>query len=422
MWGLLWVSGALALTLDEAWERARSVGDDAALIEAQRDAGETIRGQAVSALMPRVSVTGGYTINQHEAAFDISRMLPEELAALVGETEPFVINQKTYWSGSATVVQPLFSGSAVPAWFAAGATARAATAQAESSLDQLEVGVARAYWGAFLAGERVRVASDSVARAEAWLKLAQERERLGAGRAIDTAQAGVALARARKERATAEAARVEAEAGLGRLLGLAEIDGLSRPVPAAVGVDSAEAAVARVSDAPSVRAAEERATAARQARTATDLGWVPTVSARFTEAYSENAGFSGEEWNWQAAITADWNLFDGGYRIAKQREAAFNQEVAARAASREVAQAEADTRALWAQWEGAREAQVQARAERALAEEALRLAEATYALGAMTFLDLWTARQQRDAAELGEIAAEMTLDLAGRALRARVGG
>ncbi len=70
-------------------------------------------------------------------------------------------------------------------------------------------------------------------------------------------------------------------------------------------------------------------------RTATDLGWVPSVSARFTESFSENSGFSGEEWNWQAAVTADWNLFDGGYRIAKQREAAMNVQVASLAEERE---------------------------------------------------------------------------------------
>lgn len=413
---------AAALTLDEAWRLAETDGDDAALIERQMGAATTVRGQAAAALLPKVSLTGGYTVNQTESVIDFSAMIPPELADFVGESEPIVVNKKSFWSGSATVVQPLFSGSALPAWAAANAQARAAEAQADASLDQLRVGVASAYWGAFLSRERVRLATDNVARAEKYLTLAETRERVGAGRGIDTAQAGVALARARRELVQAEAGKVQAEEGLSRLLGTEPGVALDRPTPRDVTVASSEAAVDRALDAPAVTAAEERAKAARAARTATDLGWVPTISGRFTESFSENSGFSGEEWNWQAAVTADWAIFDGGYRIAKQREAAMNKHLAAHALERDRDQAEADARSLWASHGAAKEAQGLAVQERALAEKALTLAEASYELGALTFLDLWQTRQQRDGAELAELSADMQLDLAAITLIAKTGG
>ncbi len=418
----LLVPAAFALTLEEAWRLAETEGTDAALIERQAAAATTVRGQAAAALLPKVSLSAGYTINQYETTLDFSEMIPEEFAEFFPESDPVVVNEKAFWSGSLTVVQPLFSGSAIPAWSAAQAQARAAEAQADASLDQLRVGVARAYWGTFVARERVRLATDGVARAEKYLALAETRERVGAGRAIDTAQAGVALARARREKVQAEAGRVEAEENLARLLGVETDVPLERPVPSQAGVDGAEAAATQVLDAPLVTAAEERAKAARQVRTATDLGWVPSVNGRFTEAFSENAGFSGHDWNWQLAITADWALFDGGFRIAKQREAAMNAQAASLAEERERAQATADARSLWAQLEAARQARVQAAEERALAERALTLAEASYELGALTFLDLWQTRQQRDGAELAELSADMQLDLAAITLRAKLGG
>ncbi len=413
---------AFALTLDEAWRLAETDGDDAALIERQMGAATTIRGQAAAALLPKLSLTGGYTVNQYESTIDFSEMIPEEFASFVGESEPIVVNMKSFWSGSVTVVQPLFSGSALPAWTAANATARAAEAQADASLDQLRVGVANAYWGAFLSRERVRIATDNVARAEKYLTLAETREKVGAGRGFDTAQAGVALARARRELVQAEAGRVQAEEGLSRLLGTEPGVALDRPTPRDVDLSGPDAAVDRALDAPAVTASEERARAARAARAATDLGWIPTVNGRFTESFSENSGFSGEEWNWQAAVTADWVLFDGGYRIAKQREAAMNKHLAAHAMERDRDQAEADARALWASHGAAKEAQGLAVQERELAERALTLAEASYELGALTFLDLWQTRQQRDGAELAALAADMQLDLAAITLIAKTGG
>jgi predicted Rossmann fold flavoprotein len=113
---------------------------------------------------------------------------------------------------------------------------------------------------------------------------------------------------------------------------------------------------------------------------------------------------------------------DFGYRIAKQREAAMNTHLATRALERDQDQAEADARSLWAAHTAAKEAQSLAMQERALAEKALKLAEASYELGALTFLDLWQTRQQRDGAELAELAADMQLDLAAVNLIARTGG
>jgi outer membrane protein TolC len=418
---LISLSLAYALTLEEAWQIADHDSDDAALIDGQAAATATIRGQAASALLPRVSLSGGYTINQYETELDFTKALPDSLKALIGESDPVVINKGEFWSGSLTVIQPLFSGQALPGWLAAQATARGAEAQAEASHAQLRLGVTRVYWGALLARERRAMLADAVERAEKYASLAEVRERVGAGRGIDTAQAAVALARARRELVLADAARVEAEENLARLLGVNASVTLERPTPQELGVDTVEDAVSAATSGPTVRAASERATAARHVRTATDLGWVPNVNGRFTEAYSENSGFSGEPWNWQIAVMADWQLFDGGYRIAKEQEAAHNARVATVAEQREREQAEADARTLWAQWKAAREARALAIEEHALAERALKLAEASYELGALTFLDLWATRQQRDGAALGELAADMQLDVASVSLQARIG-
>jgi outer membrane protein len=418
---LLVLGLAHALTLEEAWSIAERSSSESAIIDGQAAAAGTLRGQAVSALLPRVSLSGGYTINQYESTLDFTESLPDAMKELIGETEPRVINKGEFWSGNLTVVQPLFSGQALPGLQAAQASARAGEKSAEAARDQLRLGVTQAYWGTLLARERSRLMAESLERATTYAGLAEVRERLGAGRGIDTAQAGVALARARREKVMAEAARVQAEEALARLLGVEPDVVLERPALREPVATDAEAAAAAARGAPGVLAAAERATAAKSIRTATDVGWVPSVNGRFTEMFSENTGFSGEEWNWQVAVTAEWPLFDGGYRIAKQAEAAHNVRVASAAADRERELGEAEARTLFAQWEAAREAQSFAGEEAALAERALKLAEASYELGALTFLDLWATRQQRDAAALGQLAADMQLDVASVQLAVRMG-
>ena len=50
------------------------------------------------------------------------------------------------------------------------------------------------------------------------------------------------------------------------------------------------------------------------------LRWVPALSASGRYTITNEAGFSGNNWNWNAGLTLTWNLFDGLARYADDRE------------------------------------------------------------------------------------------------------
>lgn len=50
------------------------------------------------------------------------------------------------------------------------------------------------------------------------------------------------------------------------------------------------------------------------------LRWVPSLGASGRYTITNEAGFSGNNWNWNAGLTLTWNLFDGLARYADDRE------------------------------------------------------------------------------------------------------
>lgn len=409
---------AHAMTLDEAWEKAASSSTARALAE-QTAASDTLPAQVFSGILPHVDVQGTYTLNQTEVALDPSKFLPAGAPAGAAG-DPIVIQQKDYFGASFTVVQPLFSGTAWPSYQASLASARSADAQQEARLDELRFGVARAYWAVVATREQVTLAGDRLEHAKSEAALVERRATLGGVEPTAALSAQIAAKQAERDLADAQAQQTAAEQNLSVLIGIDPATPLDKPQPRAIPYSDVDAAIARAQGGPAVTAADERASAAQRVKTTTDLGWVPTVNGRFSELYSQNTGFSGKNWNWQVGVTADWT-FDGGYRLAKEREAGHQAAAADIAATRERDQAAADVRGAWASIDAARHAHDLAAEQLGLAEESLRKAEKAYEVGSLAFIDLDSARKMRDGAALGVLSADMQLDLSVDALLARTG-
>jgi outer membrane protein TolC len=146
----------------------------------------------------------------------------------------------------------------------------------------------------------------------------------------------------------------------------------------------------------------QRAAAARQAALAPRLGIVPTLDGRGTYRWTNEAGLSGREEDWNVALTLSWALFDGGSRAAVAaelaavaREAELTLAEAERRVAVEVEQAAQDLEAADAAFA---EAEAQQRAARQNAEEVRE----RYRAG------LATALEQADA-QVAEFEAEAAL-------------
>ncbi len=423
-------NAASALTLDEAWERARTQSEEATMIEEGRVQATVVRTQAWASLSPRVAVAGNFTLNERETTMDFSKSFPDEVLTMIeqftGEPvdfgDPLVINKKSYFDASITISQPLFNARALPGVAGANAWVRAGEAQAEAALGQLRVGVATAYWGTLVSRQAATLADDAVELSRRHAELAATLVKAGTATRQSELQAQISVARAERDQLAAHARRARGEHVLAELVGVEPEVELTPPAPQEVPWATADDAwTAAQASRPELAAAKAQLQALRAQSTAAALAWLPTVDGRFTEAWTENTGFSGEENTWIVGVNASWVLWDGGFRVAEQSRVASQRRQADAAVDKAASDAKVEVYAAWEELGRAQAARRAAARELELAEENLRIAEASFKAGAGTLLDLDGARLGRDSAALAVLAEQMNADLAARTLSRAVG-
>jgi multidrug efflux system outer membrane protein len=413
---------AHAATLEDAWAAAESGGTELRLVKEERVQAETLKTQAWALVSPKLVAKAEYTINEYPIEIDFSEMIPEEFADFIDAGEPIVVNKERFFAWNASVVQPLFSGQALPLMNAATQTVKASRAQEQAARAQIRSGIAQAYYGVVVAREGAQLAERALEHARAHAKLAKQQVDVGLAPPTAGLQAEIAVARAERERANAEQGKVRAEEALARLTGWSVDTPVSlpdaRPLPYA---DRESAEERAISNRPEIAVAAHQARAAQNGLTAAHLAWMPSVDGRFTWSYSENTGFSDDKDMWQIGIAANWLIWDGGARIADQAKQASIRRMAVLAEERVRDTTLEEVRGAWEAYDAARAALTAVDRELSLAKENLRLAEVGFKAGSLAFLEVEDARVGLLAAELGALQTRAQRDLAVLTLLAATG-
>lgn len=407
---------AQTVSLQQAWDAALSSNLDLAIMAEQTRQAEAGPGQAWALVQPKISANATYTFNQHEASIDFASMIPEDLLPLLGEdfsSEPMVIQQKRQAAANFSVVQPIFNGEAVPLLSAAYKTAEAARLDEKARQQQVRAGVAQAFYGLALAQEAGSLADLAVESAGRHLALAERQVAAGLAPARAVVQARLAVAQAERERAQAQASLVSAGQSFHRLTGLPADSRPSLPDSAPALPSSLLAAEAdALGKRSDLQAAELRTRIARNAHQSKALGFLPVLDARFTEAWSEVSGFTGENWTWMVVLQANWTLWDGGLRLSQLGEQQSMVRMADLAHQQQQQQARESVRNAWQELERARASLAAVEAELALAEENVALAERAFQAGTATWLEVSDATLGLDRARIGLLRERMSVDLA----------
>jgi outer membrane protein TolC len=415
MWWFGWTVAA-AFTLDDAW-RSVEGGEELAMVQEQRRQAELLRTQAFLALTPRLQINGNYTLNQREVVLDFASQLPPELAGFLGDAEPTVIQQKDYFDANGSLVQPLLNPRTLWGLKGTNALVDAARANESDQRGELRLGVARAYWGVLVAREAESMAIRGLALAKQHADQARALVAVGTATKQVELQAEMAVARAERDLVDATAVRSNAERGFAALVEVDAAPEFEEPLLPELPFATIDDAASRSrSRRPDLVAADANAEAARAVATASAVAWVPTVDARFTEAWSQNTGFVGKEWNWQFGVTASWTPLDAGYKLVDNLKTASQSRQARASAEQAREQVEVDVASAWAETERAHAARAAAERELSLAEENLRIAEKSFDAGASTFLDLEDARVSRDGAQIRVLTERMSEHLGRLAL------
>lgn len=411
---LILIAPALALTLEEAWSAAEKNSLDLGLVHESTLQTETLRGQAAALVSPKLVLGGNYTYNEYEISWDPSSMIPEQFAEFIGEQEPIVFQKKSFFDANISVIQPLFSGQAIPALQAADAMIRADRAAETGIKGQVKAGVAKAYYGLAVAREAERVAQAALENAKKHVDIVQQQLNVGVAPPTARLQAEIALSRALRSLAEAHEGVVKAGEAFKKLTGLPVDSAVELPPPRELPYTTAEDATSRAAvHRPEIIAASRRVTAVKRSALATNMGWLPTVDGRFTWSWTQNnVGFNEDPTFWQFVVTADWVLWDGGFRLANGQKYASQVRQAKLAAEKAEVDAGEQIRTLWSTRQKAAASLDTVEHEAVLAEENLRIAEVAFGAGGISFLELEDARVGLLASKMSVLSERMQRDLA----------
>lgn len=411
---LILLAHAHAVTLEEAWAAAAKNSLDLGLVHESTLQTETLRGQAAALISPKLVLGGNYTYNEYEIAWDPSEMIPEEFAALMGEQEPIVFQKKSYFDANISVIQPLFSGQALPAFQAANAMIRADRSAEVGIKGQVKAGVAKAYYGLAVAREGERVAQAALDNAKKHVDIVQQQLTVGVAPPTARLQADIAMSRAQRSVAEAHEGVVKAGEAFKKLTGLPEDAAVELPPQRELPYTSVDEVLDRAAkNRPEILTANQRVIASQRSALATNMGWFPTVDGRFTWSWTQNnVGFNDDPTFWQFVVTADWVLWDGGFRLANGQKSASQVRQARLALEKAEADAGEQVRTLWSTRQKAAASLDTVEHEAVLAEENLRIAEVAFGAGGISFLELEDARLGLLASKMSVLNERMQRDLA----------
>jgi len=318
----------LTLTLAEARARALDASHRLAEVRARAGAAVAAVDAREAADRPIVAAQVGYTRTNHVTPFLVPGpgVLPRVLYPDVPD------NYRTRLD----VQWPIYTGGRADALVrAAQAEASAANAETEVARADLRLEVTRAFWSVVTARATVVVLEQALSRAES--NVGDARARLAAGLVPpnEVASAEAQAARQRMLLVEAQNLRDVASADLARLVGA----GASQQVEPRAALDESAAPVpARdrlVAEARAQRAErmaiEQRVTVAQEGRLAAEATRRPQVAVGGGVDYARpNPKIfpRANEWahSWDAGISVNWSLWDGGRAAAEMAQASYQGE------------------------------------------------------------------------------------------------
>ncbi|ACL66638.1 outer membrane efflux protein [Anaeromyxobacter dehalogenans 2CP-1] len=377
------------------------------------EAGALVR-QSAAALLPTLTAQGTYLRNSEGVTL-----------ALPGGPER-VIQPDESLSVTATARVPLL----VPtAWFdlaAARDAARAEDLGAEATRRTLRTGLAQSAHGAASAEEVVAASERAVESAAELVRSAERRVAAGTAAPLDVLKSRTEQVRRESDLVSARAGLERARLALGILLGRRDPvrvvvpDGTTAPAPE-LDVPAEALAGEALEHRPEIAAQDARVAAAESGVRSAWARLAPQLSASGSAFAADTPYVSGEKDGWRVTLDLTWQLYDGGFRYGKRRQAEA-QAAGARAG------AEAQRLAVRQEVEDGRRDLRVARERLRLADTQSRLAGETAASARRSFeagiassLDVIDANDRQYLAEIGLADARARLAQARLALGRALG-
>lgn len=398
------------VTLEEAVQLALRNNPLVVAARGELDVQEANRREAMGSWLPSLSASSGMSRGS-------STRYISETGQNVNVTSPFS------YSARLSASYELFDGfRRIHRNRAAGANTASAEAALVNQGFQVTLQTKQAFYDAVHATELERQAETQVQRAREQLSVSKEKLAAGAVIRSDTLRATVEYGSAQLALLTAQAQRATAEASLARLIGVEEAVHVvvGSAILAVTDVDTVAIRTEALQNAPSIAQAEARSRAGEAQVGAARAEYFPRLSAGFstsrsgTEVDALNA-------SWSLGFSLSWSLFNGFSRETSMATALAGLKTAEAEAADARRQVNVQVTQQLANLATARTQLGIALASQAAAEEDLRVQQERYRQGVGTIVEVLTAQQSLDQAEVAAVNARRAYQIAKANLEALVG-
>lgn len=382
---------ASVLTLEQALATARKANRSLVVERARLAQARTNLEMAWSALYPTVVAQGRYTRNNREFGFD----LPDPNG---GPPRHLTIQPKNQLDGTISFTAPLVAPPAYAALEAVKASVQASEADYQTSLSNVLLAVAQAYYAAGISDEVVSARQSSIEVSRVTLQNARTRYATGAVTKVDVDRAELAVVRAEQAAREARFGSEQAYRALATLLQANQPFKVAMTAPAQIKAESLDLESA-LRLRPEFRSLDLGVRSLSEQVRAYRWRWSPTLAAFGNARLFNYDNFAVQSHSWAVGLTLDWVLYDGGIRDAQRHAAAAQaRELAARAdVFRDAVRDDlANNRGLL---ETKRQAQSAAERQVDLAGETLELVRTQYEAGTAAQIDLLQAQDGLTAAK-----------------------
>jgi outer membrane protein TolC len=408
------------LTLPEALKLAGERNYDIQAAAARLRQVEQGYWKALSGYLPQVTLGGTYTHTGLAATlpFPVAAQIPSmtvagtttpaTVAPLI--TAPFPVVPDDQVQGTVDASQVLFA----PAlWFGVQSASRgedSARASVENARRAILFGAAQAYYGTASLKQLALVSERLLEISQRAEKDARVRYGAGTIAKVGLIRAEIDRARAEQDVLRARNSYLSARYSLAQLLveppDFDVVDPVEPPLPP----DLSKLEESALRDRPDVQSARSAKDAALAQKRSTVSTYLPTIAAFGHYQRANVPGLTGKEL-WNAGLSAQWKLFDGGLREANVREAdARVSEAEANLKSTE-SHAVLEVQQARLDLESARANAVKAKEQRDLAAENQRLVDVSYRAGAATAVEQADATTQLRNAEVAQATEQLTAQL-----------
>ena len=409
------------LSLDAALARAREANPTLRAERADARAASALALQATRAFLPSVTLdamgmrttdpVAVFGLKLRQGAFQASDL------ALSALNDPAAYPG---WSASATVEQPILAPEGLFGYAAARRGAAARNAGARRAAGATAYYVARTYWGAQLAAQRLRALDTALAAARAHVQQATALHEQGLVTGLDARLASLRASEVEARRLAAHADAENARSALATILALPDdaslvlTDSLDAPLPTPPCAGDTTCDVAHRGDVMALRLG------AQALGLGVDRAWasqLPQIAAFGSFAhYSRTSPFGNGSGDWTIGIGLKWNILQGLGGPGAVREAAAARDAARARAEAGERQARLEVRSAERMLAAARARVLVAEHAAAEAGQTLAQAQLRYRTGASSIMELLDVQTAATNATLNLLAARHDALVASAAL------